>query len=336
LRELKEGGKLGRSLKDQFKALIEEEPPSPYDNSLKCSFKAFPLLRESHGPHWSLAEQGQWAHFNLREQSELLQLNLLYLHSQADDRRASDNFDVFKELLQLYQSHDFGRKLSALKAKCGPDLRVSVGQLECLTLMYLIDLPSLTVKSSDHPLLRSDGREEGAKVDKLVAGLGSAPDHGPVMVTWMMARYLACSYGAATEEDDLEAKMKTLSEYEQLGERALELRCFDYLTRCCRSSSSLGTTPPFAGHPRLLAIVRGVCYSLLAVHLSNFTDPIYEERLSNAGDVHNLMLELLKVSSVANLTPSPYSMRPFFRLSILRPTFGVKAWKLALAAVSSP
>ncbi len=65
----------------------------------------------------------------------------------------------------------------------------SIGKLEALILVYLIDLPSLTAKSDDHPLLRSNSTEDAAKTDRIIAGLGSYSEHGPVMLAWMLARY---------------------------------------------------------------------------------------------------------------------------------------------------
>ncbi len=90
------------------------------------------------------------------------------------------------------QEHGFGHKQqssSHLLTSLNDDLVESVGMLETLILIYLVDLPSLTSSSSQSgaKLPLGDARE-AAKVDRLVAGLGSCAEHGPVMLAWMLAR----------------------------------------------------------------------------------------------------------------------------------------------------
>jgi len=85
----------------------------------------------------------------------------------------------------------------------------------------LIDLPSLTVQSESHPLLRAGSSGVATKIDRIVAGLGSVDDHGPLMLAWMLARYLASPFGIATEEDPQSLREEVLCTYQKLGKSAI-------------------------------------------------------------------------------------------------------------------
>ena len=194
----------------------------------------------------------------------MLQLNLLYLHSggsgepQGPEARASS----FTELLQLFQEHAFGHRQRSehLLPEVSAELADSVGMLESLTLVYLLDLPALTEQDSPPP---------PAGID--VSGLGSRSEHGPVMLAWMLAQYLAGGGGGAD-----------LGKTRWLGERAVQLRAVAFLDRCVRNEV-------IACHAGLRAIVVGVCYALLSVLVSAFD----AGRMGVDGDARALALAVL-------------------------------------------
>ena len=62
-------GKLKHELVEQYKEVLEEEIPNT----------------DSLGSHFGGNIKKSWTHFNLREQSELLQLIMLYLHQTGTD-----------------------------------------------------------------------------------------------------------------------------------------------------------------------------------------------------------------------------------------------------------
>ncbi len=274
----KESGGLGHSLLKQLEWVMTESPPNR-----EGAFTENCL--------WS------WAHFNLREQSELLQLNLLFLHSGIADPDTSIKtfkkyfmlFQVnsYKQLvtgLQLYdwlnfflfQEHAFGHKLesSHASADVNSDLVESIGLLESLLLVYLIDLPSVSVRSPDHAMSVSDSADpDMAKVERMVAGLGSQPEHGPVMLAWMLAKYML------SEED-----RSILSKYHAMGERAVQLRALNVLTRAA-------TNTVLSSHTNLHSVVRGICYALLAVLSTSFD----LQQMGLTSDGLTLTLDLLQV-----------------------------------------
>ncbi len=76
-------GALGKSLLKQLETSLSESPPPPA--SKETSFCAH-----------------SWARFSLREQSELLQINLIYLHSRGTPG-GEDKLEAFKKYFSLFQ-----------------------------------------------------------------------------------------------------------------------------------------------------------------------------------------------------------------------------------------
>ena len=74
-----------------------------------------------------------WAHFNLREQSELLQILLLYFAHTSQKFGMSK---VTKRIWQLAHDHKFGgAKGDGGSAASTPELASSIGQLESLLIV---------------------------------------------------------------------------------------------------------------------------------------------------------------------------------------------------------
>lgn len=78
-------GRLAKNLMLQLKSVLNEPVPS----------------KETHGDAFGDQCQRAWAHSNLREQSELLQITLVYLHSGVAAKDVSPN--TLKEYFDLFQ-----------------------------------------------------------------------------------------------------------------------------------------------------------------------------------------------------------------------------------------
>ena len=76
-------GKLKHELVEQYKEVLEEEIPNT----------------DSLGSHFGGNIKKSWTHFNLREQSELLQLIMLYLHQTGTDLQRG----FFEDIGGLYK-----------------------------------------------------------------------------------------------------------------------------------------------------------------------------------------------------------------------------------------
>ena len=89
-------GKLKHELVEQYKDVIQEKSPSS----------------EVLGSQLGASVKKSWIHFNLREQSELLQLIMLYLH-QTGEQLAGDWISLFN----IFSGHHFGvKQLQRLKS----------------------------------------------------------------------------------------------------------------------------------------------------------------------------------------------------------------------------
>jgi len=165
-------GKLKRSLITQIESVMKEKAP-------KC---------DSLGSQLATNCRKSWIHFNLREQSELLQLLLIYFHQTSD----FDSTDWCK-LCSIFASHQFCTKtLHLLKSTDESEtiqqLAQSVGNLEAFLLVQVIDLSSISEDSRKHKIF---GGENVDRIEKKVSGLGDLKPHGPPLLAWMLGQYLA-------------------------------------------------------------------------------------------------------------------------------------------------
>ena len=251
-----------------------------------------------------------WVHLQLREQTELLQIILLYLQTLGD---ASDGGEwkkkAFANLLDVFHEHGFGhqQKWTNMSAPADgeSDLSDAVGHLEALILVAVVDLPSLIGSNSGE---KDEVFPGSAVIDRLVAALGSHSDHGTIMMAWMLAQYI--TKGEAS-----------LSTYHNLGERAVQLRVVAYLARTVDNEV-------IAANHRVAGIAKGISYSLLSVLVSAF-EP---DRTGLTKDVHELSRLLLRHAAVADdfwkqgyetgigiyfasvLSAFPHSLRPLTEL----------------------
>ena len=125
-------GRLKHELVDQFNTVIAEKPAK---------------LVEQLGSQLARTVERTWNHFNLREQSELLQLLLLYTHQTGDCLPAD-----WSKLCNMFSSHQFctGRQVAAARAgEAGAEqLAATVGQLEAALLVQLLDLSRLVTATA--------------------------------------------------------------------------------------------------------------------------------------------------------------------------------------------
>jgi hypothetical protein len=61
----------------------------------------------------------------------------------------------------------------------------SIGFFQSLLLVLLMDLPRITSEEIN-PVMKCS-----ADIDRVIAGLGNKKEHGPVMLSWMLAHFLA-------------------------------------------------------------------------------------------------------------------------------------------------
>ena len=213
-----------------------------------------------------------WKHFHLRQHCEILQILLLLFHYDAK----IDGEDV-SLMLDIFVTHRFGQQPSDANS-ADENLVNSIGQLQSLIALYLLDLGSLALEGTvqageNHAVWKNPSLVQN--LDKImISHLGNLKPHGPPMLGWMLSHYLV-------DQQVLNLKFKNL------GERAFQLGVMEYLSQAlksdvCNSNSILSS------------ICHGTIYSLLSILVTAF-DP---GRLAN---VQDLAIEVLREQVVANI-----------------------------------
>ena len=145
--ELDKNGQLKDSLIKQFQSLIEINPPT------KDKFYTSDTIQA-------------WAHFNLRQQCEVLQILLLYFH-QCEKIEGEDVLN----LLKLFTSHRFGTK--KIVENNDKNLVESIGYLESSLIVYLLELPTLANISEVEEIAQHSIWKKPQLIQELDRSIGS-------------------------------------------------------------------------------------------------------------------------------------------------------------------
>ena len=280
--------------RDQFKRLLLEQLKEVIREPIPCYY-------QSHGGNVDEHQLHEWARFNLREQSELLQIFLLFLQTYGNKYNTAD---ILIEFMDLCHEHGFGHRqksqhlISEVSSSSG-DLSLCIGYLEALILINLIDLPTLTVDREQHCIWASDSDDDVVhKIDKAISGLGSRREHGPIMLSWMLAHYL-------TDSD-------SLSKFYALGERAIQLDVVSFLAQMVEN--------PVIGNNQVICnIAKGICYAASCVLVTAF-EP---RSMGLTAEVQKLAKSLFSHEAIAlDFWRQGYEVRAFqFRLICNFPGF---------------
>lgn len=247
-------GRLKKQLLDQFAQVIKEKCP----------------LTESLGSFLASSCRSSWMHFNLREQSELLQIILVYLH-----QRQSQTLDDFVRLCEIFQDHGYGTRQSYRDDldDSSQVLVSSIGWLEGSVLVYLLDLPGVTLGPETHYMWSDPA--SSATVERIVSGLGNLTVHAPPMLAWTLGCYLAKGG-------------EGVSKAARVGEAAIANRVLETLRNCLAAD--------FTSHTLVSDILHSTVYTVLSALVSAF-DP---SSMGLSLEVHTLAIQLLKHPAVSS------------------------------------
>ena len=240
-----------------------------------------------------------WVHFTLREQVELLQLILLYYNVCDSKIERSYDIDDVELFLTIFQHHNFGKKQKFIgsgsscivqaKDVASPELAEAVGHIECLIILFLFDLPTLTInhtvpKSKNNVIWnavqtasKSESSSSIQSLDAFISSLGNVSDHAPIMLGWMLSHYL------------IEGE-ESLVVYRNLGERSVQLNVLKFLISCIQNETSAGPEK---------SIVASITYSIVYSLLSVLTTAFDPEQMGFKDDFHSLVCILLKEEFIA-------------------------------------
>lgn len=255
LETINKGNSLGEKLMEQFEELITVETPN----------------KDSHGQIMTEHLLYQWAALNIKEQSELLQILLLYFKDTAPKTE-----DILK-LFTLFQKHSFGMR-QTYRQYLGEGMKGHInliGYLEALIILETLELEWLLqceTEGIDNYFLFKN-TDNFKRLDEIICNFGNHPYQGPIMLAWLLVRQ--CSG----------KKCKT----KQLGNAALQLDVFDYLTTLlsCSILNGEGVIPNLA---------HSIIYGLISGLLCHF-------EINTLGKIQNLCqlaTSMLKYSNIAD------------------------------------
>uniref|UniRef100_A0A1B0DHP3 Nucleoporin NUP188 n=1 Tax=Phlebotomus papatasi TaxID=29031 RepID=A0A1B0DHP3_PHLPP len=242
--------KLRESLLSQLEMLIKEPPPSTSSSFGKQLFNKIP----------------QWCERKLKEINEILHLLILVVHFDGISVKE------FKQLLDLFKYHSFGRQQQYIERSSHEELANKINFSEVALFICCVNISSR--KDSEEWLL------EVQKLDKEILGMHQQPEHGPILLFWMLLNFRL----AITRIDE-----ELMRKYTRCGGRATQLGVFQYLTQMIRE-------PMFQEMSLLAKIVRTCIYENLGFLCELFDE---DGSVGMKPGVFDLLAELLKTPKIS-------------------------------------
>uniref|UniRef100_A0A1B0CU00 Nucleoporin NUP188 n=2 Tax=Lutzomyia longipalpis TaxID=7200 RepID=A0A1B0CU00_LUTLO len=242
--------KLRESLLSQLEGLIKEPAPS-------VSNYGEQLFNKVH----------LWCERKLKEINEVLHLLILVVHFDGI------SVDELKQLLDLFKYHSFGRQQQYTERSSHCDLANKINFSEVALFIRCVDVSQ-----------RQDAEkwlQEVQKLDKEILAMHQQPEHGPILLFWMLLNFRLPS----TELDD-----ELTRKYTRCGGKATQLGVFQYLTEMIRE--------PMFKEPSLLSkIIRMSVYENLGFLCDLFDS---DGSVGLRPGVFDLLAELLKTPAIAS------------------------------------
>ncbi|KNC21791.1 hypothetical protein FF38_03233 [Lucilia cuprina] len=246
--------KLKESYMKQLEHLINEQPPQ------KLTAREFFNYQ---------AKLVNWSERNAREIIEVLQILLILCdHKHLSVAEITRLFNCFKQ-------HSFGRQQAYLSSSNSlhAELFLRLAYSEVAILLKCFDFKDAQASSKIcHEIYES--------LDKDLTRMCHHPENGPILLSWMMLQIRCCN---AAENDE------KLLRCQQMGKRAMDLKCFNYL-------HSLISSPLFRDDSMVARIVRKTIYDLLS-YLCDYFDG--DGSCSRHPFIYELLCELLSWPSLA-------------------------------------
>lgn len=186
--------KLRESYLKQLEHLINEHPPQKLTSREFFNFQA---------------KLVNWSERNAREIIEVLNILLLL----CDHKHLS--VEEIKRLFHCFKQHSFGRQQAYLSSSnpLHTELFTRLAYVEVAVFLKCLDYPD--------PLTSSKVCQELYKtLDRDVTRMCHDPENGPILLAWMLLQIRCCN---AAENDE------QLLRCRQMGKRAVDLKCFNYL-----------------------------------------------------------------------------------------------------------
>ncbi|RUS75552.1 hypothetical protein EGW08_016677, partial [Elysia chlorotica] len=272
--------KLGNKLLSQFEELCNTPLPT----------------KDLNGPLMGGTQVLLWAHQNLREQAEVLELLLIYYR----------NFDMdlptLLDFCNRFKKHGFGWGQSYKHLVDGQMEKIvqRIGYLEVYILLEGMDLLNASDDNnlSEHVILKDSSGME--KLEAVISQLGSEPIHGPILLGWSVLQYIRgdSEQNRSSSPNEAAAADSTLAEpgkveslirsAQKFGFQALQLGVFEFLLEMLEAE-------PFCGKSDLASVAHYLVYSVLSALLSVY----HEETLGNTEALYGIAYKLCKWDFIA-------------------------------------
>ncbi|XP_053381028.1 nucleoporin NUP188-like isoform X2 [Mercenaria mercenaria] len=233
---------------------------------------------ETHGNLMNDRQALVWAHQNLKEQIELLEILLVYW--KEFEVSAKD----FNRLLDKFKRQGFGRRQTYKHILDESFDRITkrIGSLEVLVLLQAMDMEtverlSYTKCFDDHSLLKD--KQTFQSVEKTMQLLGSEQPHGALLLSWAVIRQLYL------EGDGANVTRK-------YGNQALQLCVFDFL-------SEMLDREPFSGKSITASISHCVIYTVLLAALTAFDETTLTRSNTEMKVLYDITCKLLSREFIA-------------------------------------
>ncbi|XP_054157668.1 nucleoporin NUP188-like [Oppia nitens] len=188
----------------------------------------------SNGPYFTDALAKEWLKNNVKEQTEVLQLLLLYY------KGFETSVDNIVELLTLFERNSFGLNYSHFTHNdcdfIGSDeIFKFIGFLQSMIIVEGIDLKWLAEcqqKDIESQLFKTTNVQLFKKLDSKITNMNSlVVEHSPIFLMWMIVRSWV-----TTDTDLNETGSQVVS---LLGSNAVQLNVFNYLEKCLSLSQTI-------------------------------------------------------------------------------------------------
>ena len=179
--------------------------------------------RLTNGPYFGDNIAKEWVYNNLKEQTEVLELLLLYL------KEFETSVDTIIELLNIFRKNGFALKFTHLSRSDSDFIDEEVfrfiGFLESLIIVECLDVKWLyecQLQDIDCQLIRKDNVKQLKQLEAIITNMSAGVvEHSPIFMAWMILR------SWQIPEFDNDSNL-----IEQLGNSVLQINIFSYLEKC--------------------------------------------------------------------------------------------------------
>lgn len=256
LKKINSDNTLLNKLFEQLKFLIN------FDTDSKVKF----------GPHFSEKFHFDLKENILKEQSEILQLLLLYY------KNFEPSVENVYDLLKLFTESGFGAKSNS-----PTDLGNFISFLKTLLIVECLDpnyLYKCHLDEIEHFILKPDNSDTIGKINSLILNLNASfPEHSVIFLCWMIISVLENS--------------ENVDQAERLGTTALELKVFRHLFRNLQLPQMIALKGSFVS-----TIIHEIVGNLLGVTFTTFD---FEKLIQSEPSLGHLLITLFSNNVIAKM-----------------------------------